>query len=92
MNNGILKHKFIIPDISKENLILRNVSNILLINCDIPSIPPLYKEFGTINILIAKANKKQPVIARINSLLFHLNILLSTLFISLILLSTSNIF
>ena len=54
-NNGTLIKKFIIPAKSNVNSKL-NVSIIIVLNnCDIPSIPPLYNEFGTINRLIAKA-------------------------------------
>jgi len=39
---------------SKLTFILKIETSIVLINCDKPSIPPVYKLFGTINKLIAK--------------------------------------
>ena len=54
----------------------------LLINWDNPNIPAVYKWLGTINILTAKQNRKDPIIDFDKSFKFQLNNLYSFFILS----------
>ena len=81
---------------SKLKLNLKIVTNIVLINCDRPRIPPVYRLFGTINKLIDKDEISIPIIHFVNlnhPQLNNLNILnLLILFCSTFTLFFSNTF
>ena len=51
---------------SKLKLNLKIVTNIVLINCDRPRIPQVYRLFGTINKLIDKDEISIPIIHFVN--------------------------